>query len=881
MFRDPRLAADFARDGFVVVPFLDAAGVQELAELFRSIEPPELKGIWSNVHGRSRETNLLVDETIRRRMAPRVDELFEGCDLAGATFLVKGTGEGSESKPHQDWNNVDERSFLSLSVWCPLVDVDEVNGALQVLKGSHRLFDTVRAITLPSVYLEFDAELEALLTPVPMRAGEACIYAHNLFHGSKPNRSGSVRVAAVSGVLPRGATHLHYFQAAGPAESPQSKGPLEAFAIDREFFYGGLLELYDGRRPEKLRPLGVVDREVRPLTRDEVLTAVREDRATPASASPAVEPARPVPHWRLPEAAAVPRVFTDPVLQARYERDGYVVVPFLSPDEVAGLRARYDALPRVDDAGFFASLYTANRTYKEMAHTALAGLGERLCGAFLRDYEVLIGNFVTKKNGDTSLMPPHQDWSFVDESQHASMNLWLPLVDVDDRNGAIYLLPGGHRLPFTVRGTLVPNAFAEISGLDFEHLTYLPMRAGDVLIYDHRLVHASPPNRTGEVRVAAAMAALPRAAQPVHYFANPATAELELYRAGRQFFMDYVFGENRMPAGAELAAVCEGEVRRFGQEEIAPLLASRPIFRDPELQARFERDGYVVVPFLSTASCARIREIFDRLDAGIANGFYSSLFSRSREYKEAVDREVRAVVGDAPAAWLDGYRSLVANFVVKMPGPESDLPVHQDWNIVDERRFRSLNVWFPVTEVGESEGQLRVMPGSHRTFGGLRGSPAFPSALDDLRALIRERYLEPLAVRVGEAVIHDNRLVHASSANLSPRPRVAVCLNMIPEEAQPLHYYRRADGVVECFRVRDDFFTSFDIGNRPEGELLATLPAYEPERISPAELAARHGREERPDGEGEKSVAPPPPGGGLARLRSRVRAWLRAGPSAP
>jgi ectoine hydroxylase-related dioxygenase (phytanoyl-CoA dioxygenase family) len=587
------------------------------------------------------------------------------------------------------------------------------------------------------------------------------------------------------------------------------------------------------------------------------------------------EPAR----LTLPTLAAVPQVFLDATLQARYARDGYVVVPFLQPTEVAALRERYDALPKVDDAGFFASLYTTSGDYKRQAHGALAELGERLCATFLDDYEVLIGNFVTKKTGDRSLMPPHQDWSFVDEARFASINLWLPLVDVDESNGAIYLLPGGHRLPFTVRGTLVPNAYADVRGLAFENLTYLPMRAGEVLLYDHRLIHASPPNATPAVRVAAAMAAIPRAAQPLHYFANPASGRLEVYDVAHDFFMDYIFGTNLMPDCARLAAVCDGPVRTFRDEEIAPLLGPRPLFREPELQARFDRDGYVVVPFLPPEACARILEIFERHDAGIASGFYSSLFSSRREYKEAVDREIRAVVGEAPAAWLDDYRPLVANFVVKLPGPESDLPVHQDWSIVDERRFRSLNFWFPLTPTGEREGQLQVMPGSHRLFGGLRGSPAFPSELDEIRGVIRESHLVPLTVRVGEAVIHDNRLVHASAANLGERARVAVCLNMIPAAAEPMHWYRGADGAVECFRVEDSFFTSFNIGERPAGAPIATIPDYRPEPLSPERLAAwanaRRGTQAPPvGGSPASSVSSPAPaatGGPLRRLLARLR----------
>ncbi len=585
-----------------------------------------------------------------------------------------------------------------------------------------------------------------------------------------------------------------------------------------------------------------------------------------------------------PTQSTLPKVFRDPALQARYERDGYVVVPFLSPDEVGELRARYEALPKVDDAGFFASLYTTSGEYKRQAHAALADLGQSLCATFLEGYETLIANFVTKKTGERSLMPPHQDWSFVDESRFASMNLWLPLVDVDESNGAIYLLPGGHRLPFTVRGTLVPNAFAEVKGLTWENLTYLPMRAGEALLYDHRLIHASPPNTTGGVRVAAAMAAIPSAGSPVHYFANPATRRLEMYDASHEFFMDYVFGENRMPEVASLAAVCEGPVRAFAEEEIAPLYGSRPLFRQPELQQRFERDGYVVVPFLPPETCARILALFERLDSGIVSGFYSSLFSASRDYKESVDREIRALVGEAPAAWLDAYRPLVANFVVKLPGPASDLPVHQDWNIVDERRFRSLNCWFPLTEVGEAEGQLRVMPGSHRLFGGLRGSPAFPSEVDLVRDAIRERHLVPLSVKVGEAVIHDNRLVHASAANLSQAPRVAVCLNMIPEAAQPLHWYRAPDGTVECFHVDDGFFTSFQIGERPTGTPVAALADYRPAPLSAARLEAwvEEQRGERaPFSATASEPAPRSEGGLLRRLLRRLSRRSGDAASAP
>ncbi|MEL7207903.1 MAG: phytanoyl-CoA dioxygenase family protein [Actinomycetota bacterium] len=248
MFRDPARQEAFARDGFAVVPLVDDHGLRRLRELWDDLAPDTVSGIYSNVHDTSPENNRRVDALFRELFEPRVAELFVDCYVAGNTFLVKGVGEGSESKLHQDWNNVDEQEAISVALWCPLVDVDEHNGALQVLPGSHRLFAKARGITTPSVYLEFDERLEPLLHPVPVPAGTAVFYAHNLFHGSKPNHSDEIRVCAVSGVLPKGADHLHLWQ------SPDSRaGTANRLVITDEFFYSGLLELYGGQVPASAR----------------------------------------------------------------------------------------------------------------------------------------------------------------------------------------------------------------------------------------------------------------------------------------------------------------------------------------------------------------------------------------------------------------------------------------------------------------------------------------------------------------------------------------------------------------------------------------------------------------------------------------------------
>lgn len=260
-FRDPEDQRRFERDGFLTVPFLDGPDLAVLLALWDEIGPDDLRGIYSNVHDQDLATNRRIDHTITSLFRPASDRVFDGAHLGGASFLVKGVGPDSASTLHQDWNNVEEDRAISLSIWCPLVDVGPDNGQLVVIPGSHRLRHSIRSLDTPSIYLDFDEDVDRLAVDVPVRAGEAVLYAHSLFHGSRPNRTGSIRVAAVSGVLPPGARNVHYRRA--PGADPDA---FEVLEIERDFYFGGIATMKEGVLPSSARPSATVtvpDHELR------------------------------------------------------------------------------------------------------------------------------------------------------------------------------------------------------------------------------------------------------------------------------------------------------------------------------------------------------------------------------------------------------------------------------------------------------------------------------------------------------------------------------------------------------------------------------------------------------------------------------------------
>lgn len=211
-FINPTYQNNFDKDGYFVIPdFLDETQLNKVENLYKELGVDSLSGMYSNVLYKDQLTNETINKSLVEIYEPSVKRHFLNYRIAGGSFILKGTGEDSVSRLHQDWNLVDENKFKSVFVWCPLVDVDETNGCLQVLPGTHKWFNSIRSINMPSVCISFD-DVKPLLTAVPVKKGAAVVFAHNLFHGSFPNKSNQLRPVGAVSIFTEGAQGIHYYK---------------------------------------------------------------------------------------------------------------------------------------------------------------------------------------------------------------------------------------------------------------------------------------------------------------------------------------------------------------------------------------------------------------------------------------------------------------------------------------------------------------------------------------------------------------------------------------------------------------------------------------------------------------------------------------------
>lgn len=262
LFVDRDLQDELREVGFAVRPsLLDPAAIAAL-RVHADQLLDRLDGRWGDLFltvGRIEDTALRW-ELIRRAgdvVVPALAPYFvPETQFLGSAFQVKPPSPTSELNPHQDSSLVDEHQWPGVYGWIPLDDTDEGNGGLQVVPGSHRLWNPQRTLSVPWQLAGLEEVMRRHCVPLAVSAGGVVFFDSATIHCSPPNRSDTVRLAVNSFMRPAGATLLHFFR-----DEATTPGMVEVFEIDPSFLYGEDMMVRPGDRHRALgeRPQHLVD----------------------------------------------------------------------------------------------------------------------------------------------------------------------------------------------------------------------------------------------------------------------------------------------------------------------------------------------------------------------------------------------------------------------------------------------------------------------------------------------------------------------------------------------------------------------------------------------------------------------------------------------
>lgn len=234
IFKDPALQAQYEDIGYVVVDFLTPKEVAVLAAKYK-----ELNG--QPTYSSFATSNMSMDAQYRREVSDAVIEAFtsgmekylHNCKMFFGIFTSKQpSNERSICPMHQDPAYVDESKYNGITLWTPLIDTNETNGALEVIDRSQLLNSWPRT-TLPRFpYTELAPHMvDKYYKRLDLKAGQAYLGSSKVFHWSPSNMSTTERVAALAWLAEEESTMLCYYQ---DYQNPGTT--MELFEVDPEHY---------------------------------------------------------------------------------------------------------------------------------------------------------------------------------------------------------------------------------------------------------------------------------------------------------------------------------------------------------------------------------------------------------------------------------------------------------------------------------------------------------------------------------------------------------------------------------------------------------------------------------------------------------------------
>ena len=249
----------------------------------------------------------------------------------------------------------------------------------------------------------------------------------------------------------------------------------------------------------------------------------------------------------------------------------------------------------------------------------------------------------------------------------------------------------------------------------------------------------------------------------------------------------------------------------------------KSLFKNPEYQKELNEKGYVLIDFANAQEIETLLNIHTEKSKKYEGdyGFHVSLDDADKENVKQLSNGIKSVLQPLVDAQFENPKIFTASFVIKEPGLQNIVPPHQDWSFTDESNYYSLTVWTPLVDVNLENGALGVIDGSHRFFSHPRSSPSpqSKSPLSD-HAFTLFPYMKVIPMKVGQALVFDNRTIHASPPNTTDKPRIAAGIGVTFAEAPLRHYYQipeSAEEKLNVYEVDTDFFTFYD--NKTLGQL--------------------------------------------------------------
>lgn len=253
------------------------------------------------------------------------------------------------------------------------------------------------------------------------------------------------------------------------------------------------------------------------------------------------------PHYELRKDS----FFLDAAHHAHYLQHGWCIVPgVVTQQEIDSFMRTFDEISKLEGFELDKNLLNSGRLFnpeiRKKTQEVINLNAQTVLPRMFRMEKVdphTGGAYQVKPPHINSDLQVHQDSTVIDEEKDYCLFVWIPFCDVDETNGPIWVLPGSHLWGNVQRSLGVPWNFLKHKETLHKYMHPVPVKKGDVMVFDPAMIHSSAPNLGTEIRHAITITVLRKNYQLVYYFKNKEIAPdlIEKYEVDENFYYGYDF----------------------------------------------------------------------------------------------------------------------------------------------------------------------------------------------------------------------------------------------------------------------------------------------------------------------------------------------------
>jgi len=241
ILKDETIENEVNSKGYAIINLLSEVEIEKLQIKMNAIfsNRDNFSGTFSSVSALNKEDRKKVHLFIKDTITNKLNCYFKNFKIPLSLFYSRKP----DNKYLLEWHNdpsllLNEHLEPFYALWCPLVDVNNLHGALKVIPGSHRWVNKLNlAYKIQDWHFEKQRDyLNKFGVNLSLKAGQAVIFDARLIHGSEPNKSKIYRDNIVMRICHQNSAFFNLF-----IKQPESK-KADLYMQNEDYFFSDTLK---------------------------------------------------------------------------------------------------------------------------------------------------------------------------------------------------------------------------------------------------------------------------------------------------------------------------------------------------------------------------------------------------------------------------------------------------------------------------------------------------------------------------------------------------------------------------------------------------------------------------------------------------------------